>query len=82
VGGTAVNNGTITAKVMEQYSVLNMFNALSLSDPSVFNNSAISMTGMTAQDDGSALNGANGVIDMYGRGNVGMLAINNSTVNN
>ena len=81
-GGTAVNNGTITAKVMEQYSVLNMFNALSLSDPTVFNSGVVSMTGMTAQDNGSALNGANGVIDMYGRGNVGMLAINHSTVTN
>ncbi|HAP3739222.1 TPA: autotransporter domain-containing protein [Escherichia coli] len=80
--GTAVNNGTITAKVMEQYSVLNMFNALSLSDPTVFTSGVVSMTGMTAQDNSSALNSVSGVIDMYGRGNVGMLAINHSTVKN
>ncbi|WP_352025300.1 beta strand repeat-containing protein [Escherichia coli] len=81
-GGSAVNNGTITAKVMEQHSVLNLGSAAGVSDPRVFNNSVSSMMGMEAYGKGTVLNSENGVIDMYGRGNIGMLAIDNSVANN
>ena len=81
-GGSAVNNGTITAKVMEQHSVLDMGAAAGVADPRVFNNSVSSMMGMEAYGKGTVLNSENGVIDMYGRGNIGMLAIDNSVANN
>lgn len=81
-GGSAVNNGTITAKVMEQHSVLDMGAAAGVTDPRVFNNSVSSMMGMEAYGKGTVLNSENGVIDMYGRGNIGMLAIDNSVANN
>ncbi|EPD7189867.1 EntS/YbdA MFS transporter [Escherichia coli] len=81
-GGSAVNNGTITAKVMEQHSVLDMGAAAGVADPRVFNNSVSSVMGMEAYGKGTVLNSENGVIDMYGRGNIGMLAIDNSVANN
>ncbi|CUA01964.1 putative autotransporter/adhesin [Escherichia coli] len=63
-GGSAVNNGTITAKVMEQHSVLNMGSAAGVADPGVFNNSVSSMMGMEAYGKGTVLNSESGVIDM------------------
>ena len=81
-GGSAVNNGTITAKVMEQHSVLNMGSAAGVADPRVFNNSVSSMMGMEAYGKGTVLNSESGVIDMYGRGNIGMLAVDDSAADN
>ncbi|WP_105494716.1 autotransporter domain-containing protein [Escherichia coli] len=77
-----VNNGTITAKVMEQHSVLNMGSAAGVADPRVFNNSVSSMMGMEAYGKGTVLNSESGVIDMYGRGNIGMLAVDDSAADN
>ncbi|HFK9209813.1 TPA: EntS/YbdA MFS transporter, partial [Escherichia coli] len=81
-GGSAVNNGTITAKVMEQHSVLNMGSAAGVADPRVFNNSVSSMMGMEAYGKGTVLNSESGVIDMHGRGNIGMLAVDDSAADN
>ncbi|WP_052895879.1 hypothetical protein [Escherichia coli] len=81
-GGSAVNNGTITAKVMEQHSVLNLGSAAGVADPRVFNNSVSSMMGMEAYGKGTVLNSESGVIDMYGRGNIGMLAVDDSAADN
>lgn len=81
-GSSAINNGIITAKVMEQYSVTNMISSENISYDFVFNNHVLSMTGMTAGNSGSVYNDSTGLIDMYGRGNVGMLAISNSTASN
>ncbi|HDJ9345722.1 TPA: EntS/YbdA MFS transporter [Escherichia coli] len=81
-GGSAVNNGTITAKVMEQQSVLNMGSAAGVADPRVFNNSVSSMMGMEAYGKGTVLNSESGVIDMHGRGNIGMLAVDDSAADN
>lgn len=79
---SAINNGIITAKVMDQYSVTNMISSENISYDFVFNNHVLSMTGMTAGNSGSVYNDSTGLIDMYGRGNVGMLAISNSTASN
>ncbi|EJB9935177.1 EntS/YbdA MFS transporter [Escherichia coli] len=81
-GGSAVNNGTITAKVMEQHSVLNLGSTAGVADPRVFNNSVSSMMGMEAYGKGTVLNSESGVIDMYGRGNIGMLAVDDSAADN
>ncbi|EGO4597501.1 EntS/YbdA MFS transporter [Escherichia coli] len=81
-GGSAVNTGTIIAKVMEQESVINLAASLGLNEPSVFYNNAYSMMGLEAFDRGYVSNESGGNIEMYGRGNVGMLAINESTAEN
>ncbi|HAW0106499.1 TPA: EntS/YbdA MFS transporter [Escherichia coli] len=81
-GGSAVNTGTIIAKVMEQESVINLPASLGLNEPSVFYNNAYSMMGLEAFDRGYVSNESGGNIEMYGRGNVGMLAINESTAEN
>ena len=78
---SAVNNGLITARVMEQQSVYNLFTDV-IMDNTQFNNHVVSMTGMKATVQGYVLNDTRGIIDMYGRGNVGMLAIDNSTAEN
>lgn len=77
-----MNNGTITAKVMEQHSVLNLGSTAGVADPRVFNNSVSSMMGMEAYGKGTVLNSESGVIDMYGRGNIGMLAVDDSAADN
>ncbi|HIA2613649.1 TPA: beta strand repeat-containing protein [Escherichia coli] len=81
-GGSAVNKGVITSKVMEQHSVVNMAALTGSTDQRVFNNSVASMMGMEAYNKGSVLNAEDAVIDMYGRGSIGMLAIDNSTADN
>ncbi|EKI8154430.1 EntS/YbdA MFS transporter [Escherichia coli] len=81
-GGSAVNTGTITAKVMEQESVINPAASLGLNEPSSFYTDAFSMMGLEAFDHGYVLNESSGQIEMYGRGNVGMLAIDESTAEN
>ncbi|MCZ5926171.1 hypothetical protein O5188_24430, partial [Escherichia coli] len=67
-GGSAVNKGVITSKVMEQHSVVNMAALTGSTDQRVFNNSVASMMGMEAYNKGSVLNAEDAVIDMYGRG--------------
>ncbi|HDY1094295.1 TPA: autotransporter domain-containing protein, partial [Escherichia coli] len=81
-GGSAVNKGVITSKVMEQHSVVNMAALTGSTDQRVFNNSVASMMGMEAYNKGSVLNAEDAVIDMYGRGSIDMLAIDNSTADN
>ncbi|HAU9347374.1 autotransporter domain-containing protein [Escherichia coli] len=81
-GGIGVNNGTLTTKMMNQHSVLNYPAEWNLSDGTSFNNRALGLTGMLASYSSSILNGETGIIDMYGRGSVGMLAIDKSTADN
>ena len=81
-GGSAVNNGTITAKVMEQESVINLGASLGLNEANTFYSDANSMMGLDAFDHGYVSNESGGSIEMYGRGNVGMLAIDESTAEN
>ncbi|EHW9961568.1 autotransporter domain-containing protein [Escherichia coli] len=81
-GGSAVNNGTITAKVMEQESVINLGASLGLNEANTFYSDSNSMMGLDAFDHGYVSNESGGSIEMYGRGNVGMLAIDESTAEN
>ncbi|ENA7289861.1 autotransporter domain-containing protein [Escherichia coli] len=81
-GATVTNNGFITAKVMEQYSVVNMRNSVGATGSDIPNNQTESMIALEAYHNSYALNGESGVIDMYGRGNIGMTAIDNSTAEN
>ncbi|HBH6954873.1 TPA: EntS/YbdA MFS transporter [Escherichia coli] len=81
-GGSAVNNGTITAKVMEQESVINLGASLGLNEANTFYSDANSMMGLDAFDHGYVSNESGGSIEMYGRGNVGMLGIDESTAEN
>ncbi|HAW3027649.1 TPA: autotransporter domain-containing protein [Escherichia coli] len=81
-GGIGVNNGTLTTKMMNQHSVLNYPAEWNLSDGTSFNNRALGLTGMLASYSSSILNGETGIIDMYGRGSVGMLAIDKLTADN
>ncbi|HII2713887.1 TPA: autotransporter domain-containing protein [Escherichia coli] len=81
-GGIGVNNGTMTTKMMNQHSVLNYPAEWNLSDGTSFNNKALGLTGMLASYSSSILNGETGIIEMYGRGSVGMLAIDKSTADN
>ncbi|GCX61777.1 autotransporter [Escherichia coli] len=48
----------------------------------MFNNSVASMMGMQAYNKGSVLNAEAAVIDMYGRGSIAMLALDNSPADN
>lgn len=80
-GSSATNNGTITGKVMEQSSLKSKFST-GTSNVFLFNNDVSSITGMEAYSGSSASNGKNGIINMYGRGDVGMLAMSNSSVQN
>lgn len=80
-GASAVNTGAITMKVAEQESVINLGVSLGFNDL-VFYNAANSMTGLNATTHGYVLNENGGKIEMYGRGNVGMLAIDESTAEN
>lgn len=73
-----MNTGTITTKVAEQESVINLGASLGFNDL-VFYNAANSMTGLSAKTHGYVLNENGGKIEMFGRGNVGMLAIDEST---
>ncbi len=81
-GGIGVNNGTLTTKMMNQHSVLNYPAEWNLSDGTSFNNKALGLTGMLGSYSSSILNGETGIIDMYGRGSVGMLVIDKSTADN
>ncbi|EGK9459251.1 autotransporter domain-containing protein, partial [Escherichia coli] len=81
-GAAITNNGLITAKVMEQHSVMNMRSSANATGSDIPNNQTESMIALNAYYNTYALNGESGVIDMYGRGNIGMSAINNSTAEN
>ncbi|EHK3782952.1 autotransporter domain-containing protein [Escherichia coli] len=81
-GATVSNNGVITAKVMEQQSVLNYMGSTQTSNGLLPNNHAVSMVGLESYDNSYAFNSESGVIDMYGRANIGMSAINKSTAEN
>ncbi|HFG0106834.1 TPA: autotransporter domain-containing protein, partial [Escherichia coli] len=79
---TVTNNSTITAKMMEQSSVFNMMSGLGVSNGSIANNHVVSMMAIEALNNGYAVNAENGHIDMYGRGMIGMVAIDNSIAEN
>ncbi|MEB4673729.1 autotransporter domain-containing protein [Enterobacteriaceae bacterium G50] len=81
-GSSVINNGVVTARVMNQHSVLNLPGILNLYDGLSFNNRALGLTGLLATNNASALNSESGIINMYGRGSVGMLAIDQSTADN
>ncbi|TGB75704.1 autotransporter domain-containing protein [Escherichia sp. E4694] len=80
--GNATNNGTITAKIMQQQSVMNIYSDLGSTTPAAFYNRASGTTGMESFINGSVVNTVDGIIDLYGRGTIGMLAIDNSTADN
>ncbi|RZN47839.1 autotransporter domain-containing protein [Escherichia sp. E13S3] len=80
--GEASNNGVITGKVMQQQSVMNIYSTLGGTVPNIFYNKISSITGMESFVNGSVVNSIDGIIDLYGRGVIGMLAINNSTADN
>lgn len=73
-GGSATNAGTITGKVTEQHSVFNKYST-GTSNSFIFNNDVSSITGLVAQSNSTIINTDSGIIDLYGRGSVGMLAI-------
>ncbi|WP_435781503.1 beta strand repeat-containing protein, partial [Escherichia coli] len=77
-GGSATNAGTITGKVTEQHSVFNKYST-GTSNSFIFNNDVSSITGLVAQSNSTIINTDSGIIDLYGRGSVGMLAIADST---
>ncbi|TGB98462.1 autotransporter outer membrane beta-barrel domain-containing protein [Escherichia sp. E2661] len=78
---SATNEGTITGKVMEQHSVFNKF-LTGTSNQNIFNNDVSSLTGLVAQSNSTVINSDSGIIDLYGRGSVGMLAMIESTAEN
>ncbi|EPW8588012.1 autotransporter domain-containing protein [Escherichia coli] len=80
-GGSATNAGTITGKVTEQHSVFNKYST-DTSNSFIFNNDVSSITGLVAQSNSTIINTDSGIIDLYGRGSVGMLAIADSTAEN
>ncbi|HIG9774651.1 TPA: beta strand repeat-containing protein, partial [Escherichia coli] len=80
-GGSATNAGTITGKVTEQHSVFNKYST-GTSNSFIFNNDVSSITGLVAQSNSTIINTDSGIIDLYGRGSVGMLAIADSTAEN
>lgn len=80
-GGSATNAGTITGKVTEQHSVFNKYST-GTSNSFIFNNDVSSITGLVAQSNSTIINTNSGIIDLYGRGSVGMLAIADSTAEN
>lgn len=80
-GGSATNAGTITGKVTEQHSVFNKYST-GTSNSFIFNNDVSSITGLVAQSNSTIINTDSGLIDLYGRGSVGMLAIADSTAEN
>ena len=81
-GASVTNNGVITAKVMEQHSVLNLSSSMGVTGPDIPNNQTDSMVAIQAYIDSYALNSESGIVDMYGRGSIGMSAIDNSTTEN
>ena len=80
-GGSATNAGTITGKVTEQHSVFNKYST-GTSNSFIFNNDVSSITGLVAQSNSTIINTDSGIIDLYSRGSVGMLAIADSTAEN
>ncbi|EFE5093751.1 autotransporter domain-containing protein [Escherichia coli] len=80
-GGSATNAGTITGKVTERHSVFNKYST-DTSNSFIFNNDVSSITGLVAQSNSTIINTDSGIIDLYGRGSVGMLAIADSTAEN
>ncbi|ELQ4185618.1 autotransporter domain-containing protein [Escherichia coli] len=80
-GGSATNAGTIIGKVTEQHSVFNKYST-GTSNSFIFNNDVSSMTGLVAQSNSTIINTDSGIIDLYGRGSVGMLAMAGSTAEN
>lgn len=80
-GGSATNAGTITGKVTEQHSVFNKYST-GTSNSFIFNNDVSSITGLVAQSNSTIINTDSGIIDLYGCGSVGMLAIADSTAEN
>ncbi|MCN6828282.1 autotransporter domain-containing protein, partial [Escherichia coli] len=83
-GGSAVNNGTITAKVMEQESVINLGASLGLNEANTFYSDANSMMGLDAFDHGYVSNESGGSIEMYSSdsNNASMMEIYNTAVFN
>ncbi len=81
-GGSVVNNGTIIGKVMEQSSVINRFETTDVTYDELFNNSVTGITGMLSKTGAMGINNVNGIIDMYGRGSVGMLAVTQAIIEN
>ena len=80
-GGSATNEGTITGKVTEQHSVFNKFST-NTSNSFIFNNDVSSLAGLVARSNSNIINTDSGIIDLYGRGSVGMLAISESAAEN
>ncbi|KDW24000.1 entS/YbdA MFS transporter domain protein [Escherichia coli 2-156-04_S4_C1] len=65
----------------EQHSVFNKYST-GTSNSFIFNNDVSSITGLVAQSNSTIINTDSGIIDLYGRGSVGMLAIADSTAEN
>ncbi|HFT8987161.1 TPA: autotransporter domain-containing protein, partial [Escherichia coli] len=81
-GATVTNNSAITGKVMQQSSVYNMKDATATTYNTNPNNQVVSLVGMEAMENSLAFNAENGLIEMYGRGTVGMAVMDNSTAQN
>lgn len=65
----------------ERHSVFNKYST-GTSNSFIFNNDVSSITGLVAQSNSTIINTDSGIIDLYGRGSVGMLAIADSTAEN
>ncbi|MDM6730149.1 autotransporter outer membrane beta-barrel domain-containing protein [Citrobacter braakii] len=80
-GASVTNNGTITGKILNQDSIINMYD-LTMADDFTANNSFISQDLMAAFDANSrATNSALGELEVYGRGTA-MLAGKSGNVDN
>ncbi|QCR38424.1 autotransporter outer membrane beta-barrel domain-containing protein [Nissabacter sp. SGAir0207] len=80
-GATAVNEGSLTSRIMNQDSLVNTLQTFSAVNMSWSNNTVAGIQLMTAFNGASATNMANGTLEVYGRG-VAMSAIDNSTADN
>ena len=81
-GASVTNNAVIMGKVMEQHSIFNTKDSMLVTYYTNPNNKVVSLIGMEAIDNSFAFNAENGLIDMYGRGTVGMAVMENSTAQN
>lgn len=80
-GASATNTGTITSKVMEQVSVINLSAEQGVIAPYLPTTAVAGLTGMRSTN-ALIYNDASGSIDMYGFGGVGMHAYHNATAQN
>ncbi|QCR35902.1 autotransporter outer membrane beta-barrel domain-containing protein [Nissabacter sp. SGAir0207] len=80
-GATAVNEGDMTGRVMNQDSLFNFTDTLAMLSPYWSNNTVMGIQLMTASVGASATNMANGTLEVYGRG-VAMNAVDNGTADN